>query len=77
MVDVAPASGILKVCVEPELEILKSVPVKPVVKECVPEVIPFKEYKPLLPQLGIPELTVNTWPALPIVNLLKVLAALA
>ena len=49
----------------------------PWVKECVPEVIPFKEYKPLVPQLGIPELTVKTEPVVPIPNLLKVFVALA
>ncbi len=54
VVSVVPASGILKVCVEPELEMLKSVPDVPVVKDCVPEVIPFKEINPFVPQVAFP-----------------------
>ncbi len=48
-----------------------------IAKRCVVAVYPLKEDNPLLPQYGIVLPEINTWPSVPLPNLLKVLAALA
>ena len=68
---------LLKIPEPSALVIVKLVPLLVVVKICEAAEIVFKVNNPLLPQLGTPEFTVNTCPALPIGSLLKLFVALA